>query len=338
MLPDICFVKRGVKSTLRIVDFDALPNEMWSQVQLLDLSTGWGMTDLEDMRRAIKLGYPSADYFGVFAVENGEVLSTVRVSRIPYTLSNDKREVVSAIGGVVTRHDHSHQGLARRLLEEVHRREKADGRRFSLLWTGRNNVAHHLYESLGYVDVYTPELAMVKCRRMLKTLSKQYSLVKARNKDAKTIEHMHSNATKNRLGFTPRVSGLLNVLFKLGWFKSQLFHLILHDDKIIGYYLELQKFSGWIGSSEIVVAADEKAEEEHVIPLLEREAGNGWLILGNTFVRDNHDALKKRGYKIASFAYTTLMAKPLDGTKPSNVAKLLGVENPRFVCHRLDGF
>jgi GNAT superfamily N-acetyltransferase len=297
------------------------------------------MTDLEDMRRAIKLGYPCADYFGVFAVENGEVLSTVRVSRVPYTFSDGKREVVSAIGGVVTRHDHSHQGLARRLLEEVHRRETADGRRFSLLWTGRNNVAHHLYESLGYIDVYTPELAMVKCIRKLKTPSKQYSLVKARNKDAKTIEHIHSNATKNRLGFTPRAPGLMDVLFTLGWFRPELFHLILHDDKLIGYYLEFQKSRGWTGSSEIVVAADDKAEIEQVIPLLEREAGNGWLILGNTFVRDNHDALKSGGYKIASFAYTTLMAKPLDGTKPTkNVAKLLGVEDPRFVCHRLDGF
>jgi GNAT superfamily N-acetyltransferase len=338
VLGDICFAKRGAKSTLQIVDFDALSNEMWNQVQLLDLSTGWGMTDLEDMRRAIKLGYPSADYFGVFAVEDGEIVSTVRVSRIPYTLSGGKREVVSAIGGVVTRHDHSRQGLARRLLEEVHEREKADERRFSLLWTGRNNVAHHLYESLGYVDIYTPELAMVKCNRKLKTPSKQYSLVKATNKDAKTIERMHSNATKNRLGFTPRVPSLLNVLFKLGWFRPELFHLILHDDKIIGYYLEFQKARGWIGSSEIIVAADDEAENEQVIPLLEREAGNGWLILGNTFVRDNYDALKKRGYTTATFAYTTLMAKHLNGTKPKNVARLLGAKNPRFVCHRLDGF
>ena len=323
---------------MRIVDFDGLSNEMWSQVQLLDLSTGWGMTDLGDMRRAIKLGYPCADYFGVFAVENGEVLSTARVSRVPYTLSDGRKEVVSAIGGVVTRHDHSRQGLARRLLEEVHGREKADGRRFSLLWTGRNNVAHHLYESLGYVDIYTPELAMAKCKGKIKTPSKQYSLVKARNKDAKTIERIHSNATKNRLGFAPRVPGLVNVLFKLGWFRPELFHLILHGDKIIGYYLEFQKSRGWTGSSEIIVAADEKAEIEQVIPLLEKEAGNGWLILGNTFVRDNYDALKSRGYTIASFAYTTLMALPLNGTKPSNVARLLGVENPGFVCHRLDGF
>jgi hypothetical protein len=179
---------------------------------------------------------------------------------------------------------------------------------------------------------------MVKCNRKLKTPSKQYSLVKARNKDAKTIERIHSKATKNRLGFTPRVPSLLNVLFKLGWFRPELFHLILHGDKIIGYYLEFQKSHGWIGSSEIIVVADDKAEIEQVIPLLEKEAGNGWLILGNTFVRDNYDALKSRGYTIATFAYTTLMALPLDGTKPSNVAKLLGVENPRFVCHRLDGF
>lgn len=322
---------------MRIVDFDGLPNEMWRQVQLLDLSTGWSMIDLKDMSRAIKLGYPSANYFGVFAVEKDEVVSTIRVSRIPYTLSNGKKEDVSAIGGVVTRQDHSRLGLARRLLEEVHRREKADGRPFSLLWTGRNNIAHHLYASLGYIDIYTPELAMIKCIRKPETPSKQYSLVKARSRDAKTIENIHSDATKDRFGFTPRVPGFLGVLFKLGWFRPELFRLILRDKEIIGYCYEFQKSRSWTGISEIVVAGD-KAEDEHVIPLLEKEAGNGWLILGNTFVRDNYAALKSRGYSIASFAYTTLMALSLDGTKRNKIAGMLGAENPGFVCHRLDGF
>jgi hypothetical protein len=222
-------------------------------------------------------------------------------------------------------------------LEEVHRREKADGKRFSLLWTGRNNIAHHLYASLGYVDIYTPELAMVKCVRKSEAPSKQYSLVKARSRDAETIEQIHSDATKNRLGFTPRVLGLLDVLFKLGWFRPELFRLILRDKEIVGYCVEFQKSRGWVGYSEIVVAGD-KAEDEHVIPLLEREAGNRWLDFGNTFVRDNYVALKSRGYSMASFAYTTLMALSLDGTKTSNVARLLGAENARFVCHRLDAF
>ncbi|MGD0979634.1 MAG: GNAT family N-acetyltransferase [Candidatus Bathyarchaeia archaeon] len=321
---------------MRIVDFDALPHEMWSQVQLLDLSAGWGMVDLKAMLMATKLGYPSADYFGVFAVEKGEVLSTVRVTRIPYTLPNRRKEDVSAIGGVITRQDHSGQGLARKLLKEVHRREKADGSRFSLLWTGRNNIAHHLYASLGYVDIHTPELAMVKCMRKPDIPSNQYSLEKARNRDAKTIEQIHSDATKNRVGFTPRVPGLLGIIFKLGWVRPELFRLILHDNKIIGY-CELQKSHGWTRSSEIVVAGD-KAEDEQVIPLLEREAGNGWLVLGSTFVRDNYVALKSRGYSIASFAYITLMALSLDGTKSQDTARLLGAEDAGFVCHRLDSF
>jgi GNAT superfamily N-acetyltransferase len=325
------------KAQLRIVDFDALPQEMWSQVQLLDLSAGWGMVDLKAMLMATKLGYPSADYFGVFAVEKDEVLSTVRVTRIPYTLPSGRKEIVSAIGGVITRQDHSGQGLARRLLKEVHRREKAYGSRFSLLWTGRNNIAHHLYASLGYVDIYTPELAMVKCIRKPDAPSERYSLEKARSSDAKTIEQIHSDVTKNRLGFTPRVPGLVGILFKLGWVRPELFRLILRDNEIIGYCLEFQKSKGWTGSSEIVVAGD-RAEGEHIIPLLEREAENGWLILGNTFVRDNYATLKSRRYSIASFAYTTLMALPLDGTKAHDIARLLSAKDAGFVCHRLDSF
>jgi GNAT superfamily N-acetyltransferase len=309
---------------------------MWGQVQLLDLSASWGMVDLEAMRMATKLGYPSADYFGVFAVEKGGVLSAVRVTRIPYTLPNGRREDVSAIGGVVTRQDHSGQGLARKLLEEVHRREKVDGSRFSLLWTGRNNVAHRLYGSLGYGDIYTPELAMVKCIRKPDIPIGQYSLEKARSCDAKTIEQIHFDATKNRVGFTPRVPGLLGIFFKLGWVRPDLFRLVLRDNKIIGY-CELQKFRGWARSSEVVIAGDE-AGADHVISLLEREVGNDWLIFGNTFVRDNCLALKARGYSIASFAYTTLMALALDGTKSHDTARLLGAEDEGFVCHRLDSF
>ncbi len=144
---------------MRIVDHDELPPSSQEQVHLLDMTAGWGALDFSEINHARKMGYPAADYFGVYAMEGTEVLSAVRVIELPFTTPKGVEEI-AGVQGVVTRRDSGRTGLARQLLEEVHRREKAAGREFALLWTGRGMVAHGLYEKLGYVDVYTPELAI----------------------------------------------------------------------------------------------------------------------------------------------------------------------------------
>ena len=71
---------------MRIIDHDELPLSMEAQIQfLLDMSAGWGPMDFKSIAEARRLGYPAADYVGVYAVEEREVLSEVRVIRIPFT-------------------------------------------------------------------------------------------------------------------------------------------------------------------------------------------------------------------------------------------------------------
>ncbi len=128
---------------MRIVDHDELSSASQQQVHLLDMTAGWGALDFSDINQARKTGYPATDYFGVYAVEGGEVLSAVRVIRFPFTTPNEVRQV-AGIQGVVTRRDTGRKGLAYKLLEEVHRRERASGKKFAMLWTGRGVVAHGL--------------------------------------------------------------------------------------------------------------------------------------------------------------------------------------------------
>jgi predicted acetyltransferase len=78
--------------------------------------------DFKKMEEARRSGYPAADYFGVYAVENKQVASAVRVLRIPYTMGDGTVEIVSGIQGVVTRRESSRNGFARQLLSEVHER------------------------------------------------------------------------------------------------------------------------------------------------------------------------------------------------------------------------
>lgn len=193
--------KSDIKETtgVRILNHDELPSEAEAQVQLLHGSVGWGPIDFGRIRKARELGYPTPSYFGVYAVEDGQVMSAVWVLRLPFT-DAEGAGTVGGIQGVVTRRDQSRRGLARMLLQEVHRREKASGCKHVMLWTGRGMVAHGLYESLGYQDVYTPELAVKACDRAQRPT--KYELRKVGESEAGILEKLHHEATSGRLGFT----------------------------------------------------------------------------------------------------------------------------------------
>ncbi|MGD0396864.1 MAG: GNAT family N-acetyltransferase [Nitrososphaerales archaeon] len=318
---------------MRIVSFDELPEEWEPRVQLLDASVGWFLTDFRRMKEARRTGYPAADYFGVYAVEGNEVQSAVRVLRIPYTLASGATETVSAIQGVVTRREWSRRGLAKALLREVHRREAAVGNKFSLLWMGFWNFSHALYRSIGYVDIYSPRLAMRRCDGP-KSEGQKYKLRTVKKVDASTIEKLHAESTGGRVGFTPRPKSILSPLFKLGFVKPEAFRLILFDEEPVGY-LQMQKGRGWVKSDEVVLT--ERADPGAVVSLLQREATPGWLLLQGTFVRDSSGLLGKLGYLSTDYAYYGLMAMPLEGVH-KNLKRELGTASRSFTCHFLDYF
>jgi GNAT superfamily N-acetyltransferase len=316
---------------LRIVDFDELPQSMEGSVQLLDATAGWTPMAFQAVREAMGQGYPSADYFGVYAVEGREALSMIRVLRVPFT-TTEGRETVSCIQGVVTRRDKSGHGLARRLLDEVRRRERTAGSRFLLLWTSQAQTAHTLYNSVGYVDLYTPPLAM--CRSTVKRAKPDgYELRKVRRQDFGTMERLHADATEGFVGFTPRPANLLECLLRLGVIKPDSFRLILRDGKPAGY-VELEKSQGWAQTQEIVLEDPTAAED--VISLLESEASDGWLALRGTFVRKNLRTLKRRRYSFSDYSYFGMLGLTIGG--PSASLKELGTTDLRFSCQYLDYF
>jgi len=240
---------------------------------------------------------------------------------------------VSAIQGVVTRREWSRRGLARALLEEVHRREAAAGNRFSLLWMGFWNFSHTLYSLIGYADIYTPRLAMRRCDGP-KSEGQKYKLRTAKKGDATIIEKLHAESTRGRVGFTPRPKSVLPPLFKLGFVKPDAFRLILYDGEPVGY-LQMQKGRGWIKSDEVILT--ERADPGEVVSLLQREAAPGWLVLQGTFARDSSDLLGRLGYLFSDYAYYGLMVRPLKGVH-KDLKRELGTVNRSFTCHLLDYF
>jgi GNAT superfamily N-acetyltransferase len=318
---------------LRIVDYDDLPEGLEPRVQLLDATTGWYPMDFARLKEARRLGYPTSSYFGVYAIEGNEVQSVVRVLKISYTMGHGGVESISGVQGVVTRPERSRRGLARKLLEEVHAREAAAGNRFVMLWTGRALMAHNLYKSMGYVDVYTPSIAMLRCAGP-RRVPEGYEMRRGKRDDANSIHELHTAATAGRVGFTPRPKGMLPALFKLGFTKPDAFRLILHKGEPVGY-AQLERGVGWAKSMEVVLK--EGFDVGVALSLLESEASEGWLTLSGTFVSDQRGLLARRGYALTCNSYSSLLARPLKGKREPTLGEL-GTAVPSFTCQYLDGF
>jgi GNAT superfamily N-acetyltransferase len=319
--------------TLDIVGQDELPSELEPQVQLMDATVGWIPVDLHLMEEARRMGYPAPDYFAVFAVEKGEVCSAVRVIRIPYTMAGGRVETVAAIQGVVTRREQSGRGLARALMGEVHRREAGAGIRFAILWTGHANVAHRLYNSMGYVDVYSPRVAIRKCDAVGSGRTR-LRLKRVTAGDANVIERIHAESTKGRVGFTPRSPGMLRALFRIGFARPGSLRLVCDGEEPVGY-VHLQTGKRWAKSEEVTLT--DGTEPADVVRLLEAQAKRGWLSLAGTFVGDSAAMLRGRGYSFSDHAYWGLLARPLSG-KHGDVRKELGATRGSFACQFLDYF
>ena len=318
---------------MRILTHDELPESYDNQVQLLHLGAAWGIFDFNQIRKARKLGYPSSKYFAVYAVDGEEVFAKIEAIHIEYETTNGPN-TVAGIGGVVTRRDKSRLGLARVLLEDVHQREKEMGINYSLLWTGRNNKAHNLYESLGYVDYYDPGAAVKKTANN-NIISDGLNIRTATVDDTLLIDQLHDKITVNRLGFGKRIKNFMKLFFDLELVKPDTVRIFTKDDKVIGYAI-LQQNPAWIIVQELLIEPECSGE---AISLLEKESKGSWLSFRDSFMHDSHAFLSRKGYSVLDYTYGTLMACDLNHqARQDEMLCLLGANNPKFVCHGLDHF
>jgi hypothetical protein len=219
------------------------------------------------------------------------------------------------------------------LLLEAHRREKVAGSKYSLLWTGRGQVAHSLYETLGYRDVYTPDL--VACHMVNRGHKHgSFTLNQVKVGEEGLLDGLHLKATVQRLGFTPRPPGIVRSLVHLGFLDRESLNLVYRDGRLAGYAI-LQKRPFWCSLDELVLEMGTSLEE--VLPAFETVAEGGWFAIRNTAVRDGRHLLESRGFHYSPFAYYSLLALPLERST-EDIAGELGTGSPRFTCQQLDYF
>ena len=321
---------------MKILDFDHLPRSLHPQLGALGLLDGETPRGVDFVRRFRTLGLPVAEYYAVYAVEDGRILSRVEVVRPEFT-SEAGSQVVCGLADVATRPDSVRRGLAGRLIREVHRRESALGMRWSFLWTHRSWGAHTLYERLGYRDVYSlPSALGPSGRRRAPRLPSGYEWVTATRRDLATLGRIFRSSTRGRLGFVHRPPGLLSARVRMGWRVPEN-HRILYHRRIAVGYAHLT-FAPWhVGVNEVLIE-----DSEHMIPMidaLESTAPERSISLSSTtFVRDAQHELERRGYVVYPVAHATLMARPLtrETRRAEDPARVCA--DPRFSCHRGDSF
>ena len=321
---------------MKILDFDELPESLYPQVAAIRWLDREGPQDAAIVRRLRREGFPATDYFGVYAVEGGELLSRIEALSLPWR-SGGAPQTVLGISDVLTRPDAVGRGFARRLLVELHRREAARGRRWSFLWTRRTWGAHRLYEKLGYRDVYSPPSALRKVPANVSgRLPPGLSWRRATARDLGRIERLLWSATRDRLGFVPRWPGSFRLRHRLGWRPASTHRLLMDSGRPDGY-VHVTTELNTVEAHEVVV--EDQRNTDAMIAALERESAGRWLAYGSTsFAWDNRVRLASRGYDFYAQNHITLMARPLGratrGERPASEVAM----DPRFSCHRGDHF
>jgi len=322
---------------VRIHALDELPAASLPQLAAFGPLDGDPPQGIEFIRQVRRWGLPASDYYGLYAVEDGEVLSRVESLRLRFTTRQGREDVVG-ISDVSTRPEGIGRGYARSLLTEVHRREVERGRRWSFLWTHRSWGAHRLYESLGYEDVYSPPTALRPIPRAPgRRLPKNFAWGRVTPTDARRLERILHASTNGRVGFVPRFPGSISLRFRTGWRKPENHRLLLESSKPIGY-AHLLENSRWNLTTNEVVVTDE-AHLGSMVDALEVLARGRWLTLHTTsFVTDTATVLRERGYRLFPSAHLTLMAKALVESGRSNWNPRSVCQDPSFSCHRGDVF
>ncbi len=275
------------------------------------------------------LGYES-----LHLLEDGVPLAKVGTKRITFR-GDDGEETVCGITDVVTRADAVRRGYATRLLEEAHRRARADGLRWTFLWTRRSWAAHGAYERLGYRDVYGAPLAVHRPGPAGRSSRPRLASRVARRTDAALLGRLLADAARERIGFSRRPSGWFEGTWRLGWLQPSQYRILYADGRPVGYaHVVVDRFD--LLTREIVLSDPGRAGA--VLDHLAALARGRWIgIATTTFLRDARSELARHRYDIVPTGHGVLMAAPLGPRRgPDERALAATIASPRFWLHHGD--
>jgi GNAT superfamily N-acetyltransferase len=321
---------------MRFLTYDELPPSMEQDRALLHLAAFGGVyprRTIELWRRRAKT---FAEYVGLFAVEGETLLAQTFVHRIPYAF-DEGTEVISGLGAVATRPDRGRRGVARSLLAEIHQREREAGVRYSALWTNRSWGAHHLYEKLGYRDVYSSPWVVHGGRAIRGAAPRPRELRPARLTDLASIDRLHDRAAIGRLGFCQRPTGFSRTATLSGWLDPGKDLLVAGANRDLVGYAHLDRTAQRLVCGELVASLT--PVRRALVAEVARTARGLPVAFQHTVVTDHPDLFPASEYSTAPQSWYVLMANALGREWRATAAiRRFATDDPKFLCLAGDRF
>jgi GNAT superfamily N-acetyltransferase len=323
-----------MRTDMRFLTYDELSPDQHVDRALLQLAAfgnALSPTGVERWRRRTRM---FADYVGVFAVERGRLVGQTLVWRVPYTFP-EGTEPVSGLAGVATRPDRGRAGVARAILNEVHRRERDAGIAFSTLWTNRSWGAHRLYEELGYRDVYAPP--WVVHAPPVAVGRKPDGVRPARRSDLPELERLHARAAAERLGFRREPNGYFGVDVTNGDLDPARSMVVRTVRGRVDGYAYVDRNSHRTVCGELV--AGSSGTLRALIAEVRRRAGGTPFAFQHTLVTDHPELFRDTGYLRVPTGWYVYMATALGRSwSPANAVDCFATRDRRFLCLAGDRF
>lgn len=298
-------------------------------LQLNLLSLGYTLTP-ERVALIRRLDPRPLPFFGVYAVEEGDVAGQVAVYRLP-VITSDGPEDVGGVCAVCTHPAFSGRGFASKLLDEAHNRMRAVGLRFSTLGTARYRLAHRLYQSQGYEDVFIPGSTLarvedVRCDRSLRTERGELA-------NLGLTDSLFHRVAAGRLGFARRHAGFIPALVEMGDLSPDSVWLIWDGEILVGYALTSVSESV-LHVNSLLLAEDVDAAS--AVSAIARRSGCSYVQ-----VRVDHtsvsDSLRQAGFPPVRPSWGTFMVKPLvSDVSTGDARRLFGIGSQRFMISYID--
>jgi GNAT superfamily N-acetyltransferase len=258
---------------------------------------------------------------GYAAVRNGRIVGFVGVMYM-VTRSVDGSEVkVGGIWDVATHPAHTRKGVSTTLMQRAHENFQEADCQFSLLTSGRADIAYNFYKKLGYEEVLTFPSAY----KIIKPTKK---LVKATRKKMKPdwnrILRVYRQVTEDRTGLVIRSEEYMKILER---------RKIIQPEKTIqtekGYAL-LKEDEGKVSIKEIMVPT-----KEETIRLIGEVEEKALKTVADRAVLSHRtlEAYRSEGYMTLTQSYGVLMAKPL-----TESATFKGIYGEKFYLTSVDLF
>ena len=321
---------------MRILTFDELTPSMHLDRALIHASAfGGGFPEraVDIYRRRASI---FSDYVGVFAVENEHVVGQIFSLRLPYAF-RDGPGTLTGIAAVSTRADLAHRGVAKRLLLEIHQREREDGIDYAGLWTNRSWIAHEFYEKLGYRDVYSPPWAIHAPVRGPAGATRGVTIQGGRMGDLDELEELGEDHARDRLGFYRRPKGSARAAALAGDVDPTKAFLVARKGRaVMGYaHVDANPFRVICGEMVGRTPGSERALRDAV----SRKKPGVPFIFQHSVVADRPDVFRPPEYALLRGGWYGFMGMALKErwTQKRAVAQF-ATADPRFVCFAGDRF